>query len=84
MPFSWTGSRCPRPPPPLLIGRLIWRPGQRMGAVGDLRRVAEAARVAWAVMNHTRHSFLVGESGRGLLLPSGFELRAQILQDQIV
>lgn len=34
-----------------------------VGAVGDLRRVKNAVGVARAVMEHTRHSLLVGESG---------------------
>lgn len=34
-----------------------------MGAVGSLRRVKEAARVAHAVMKYKKHSFLVGEAG---------------------
>jgi isoaspartyl peptidase/L-asparaginase-like protein (Ntn-hydrolase superfamily) len=38
-------------------------PKHEMGAVGDLRSVRDAARVAWAVINFTQHSFLVGEQG---------------------
>ena len=38
-------------------------PGHKMGAVGDLRRVKAAAHVAWAVMNYTQHSFIVGDQG---------------------
>ena len=38
-------------------------PGQKMGAVGDLRKVKAAAKVAWAVMNYTKHSFIVGNQG---------------------
>ncbi|KHN76968.1 Putative N(4)-(beta-N-acetylglucosaminyl)-L-asparaginase [Toxocara canis] len=37
-------------------------PGHKMGAVGSLRRVRAAARVAYAVMKYTKHSFLVGEA----------------------
>jgi N4-(beta-N-acetylglucosaminyl)-L-asparaginase len=37
---------------------------RQMGAVGALRRVKDAARVAWAVMNYTQHSFLVGDQGK--------------------
>ncbi|XP_069049014.1 N(4)-(beta-N-acetylglucosaminyl)-L-asparaginase [Lepisosteus oculatus] len=33
-----------------------------VGAVGDLRRIRNAIGVARAVMEHTRHTFLVGES----------------------
>uniref|UniRef100_A0AC34RCT5 Uncharacterized protein n=1 Tax=Panagrolaimus sp. JU765 TaxID=591449 RepID=A0AC34RCT5_9BILA len=39
---------------------LIDGPGQKMGAVGDLRKIKSAAKVAWAVMNYTEHSFLAG------------------------
>ena len=35
----------------------------KVGAVAALRRVKQAARVAWAVMNHTRHTILAGEKG---------------------
>lgn len=38
-------------------------PKHEMGAVGDLRRIKDAARVAWAVINYTQHSFLAGEQG---------------------
>lgn len=34
-----------------------------VGAVGDLRRVKNAVDVARAVMDHTQHTLLVGESG---------------------
>ncbi|KAI6204335.1 hypothetical protein M3Y94_00662000 [Aphelenchoides besseyi] len=47
-------------------------PQHRMGAVGDLRRVKEAARVAWAVMNYTEHSFLAGESATNFAVSMGF------------
>lgn len=38
-------------------------PDRQMGAIGALRNVREAARVAWAVMNYTEHSLLVGVQG---------------------
>ncbi|VDK43403.1 unnamed protein product [Anisakis simplex] len=38
-------------------------PGHTMGAVGSLRRIRSAARVAYAVMKYSKHSFLVGEAG---------------------
>lgn len=38
-------------------------PTHNVGAVAALRRVKNAASVAWAVMNHTRHTLLVGEKG---------------------
>uniref|UniRef100_A0A0K0EPM3 N(4)-(beta-N-acetylglucosaminyl)-L-asparaginase n=1 Tax=Strongyloides stercoralis TaxID=6248 RepID=A0A0K0EPM3_STRER len=47
--------------------------GQRMGAVGDLRRVKDAAKVAWAVMNYTKHSFLVGDQATNFALQMGFK-----------
>ncbi|KAI6242509.1 N(4)-(Beta-N-acetylglucosaminyl)-L-asparaginase- like [Aphelenchoides fujianensis] len=47
-------------------------PQQLMGAVADLRRVKEAARVAWAVMNFTEHSMLAGESATKFATSMGF------------
>lgn len=38
----------------------------QIGAVGDLRQIKDVARVAWAVMNFTEHSFLVGDQGKKL------------------
>ncbi|KAK6024975.1 asparaginase, partial [Ostertagia ostertagi] len=37
--------------------------GMRIGSVANLHRIKDAARVAWAVMNYTKHSMLVGEAG---------------------
>ena len=34
-----------------------------VGSVGDLRRVKDAIGVARAVMEHTQHTLIVGESG---------------------
>lgn len=42
---------------------LIDGPAHRVGAVAALRRVKNAAQVAWAVMNYTTHTLLVGEKG---------------------
>lgn len=50
-----------------VINRFPFRPQHRMGAVADLRHVKDAARVARAVMDHSTHSLLVGESGKSLL-----------------
>ncbi|CEF63934.1 N(4)-(beta-N-acetylglucosaminyl)-L-asparaginase [Strongyloides ratti] len=47
--------------------------GQRMGAVGDLRRIKDAAKVAWAVMNYTKHSFLVGDHATKFAIQMGFK-----------
>ena len=47
-----------------LDSMLMDGPQHRVGAVAALRRVKQAARVAWAVMNHTKHTLLVGEKGR--------------------
>uniref|UniRef100_A0A0N5C2C3 N(4)-(beta-N-acetylglucosaminyl)-L-asparaginase n=1 Tax=Strongyloides papillosus TaxID=174720 RepID=A0A0N5C2C3_STREA len=47
--------------------------GQKMGAVGDLRRVKNAAKVAWAVMNYTKHSFIVGDQATKFALQMGFK-----------
>uniref|UniRef100_A0A1I7SF62 N(4)-(beta-N-acetylglucosaminyl)-L-asparaginase n=1 Tax=Bursaphelenchus xylophilus TaxID=6326 RepID=A0A1I7SF62_BURXY len=49
-------------------------PGQEMGAVGDLRRVKSAARVAWSVMNYTTHSFLAGDQATRFAVEMGFKL----------
>lgn len=38
-------------------------PLHRVGAVASLSRIKEAAEVAWAVMNYTDHTLLVGEKG---------------------
>ncbi|XP_060782758.1 N(4)-(beta-N-acetylglucosaminyl)-L-asparaginase isoform X2 [Neoarius graeffei] len=43
-----------------------------VGAVGDLRRVKNAVGVARAVMEHTRHSLLVGESASVFAQDMGF------------
>ena len=46
-----------------LDAMLMDGPGFKMGAVGDLRNVKDAARVAWLVMNHTKHSLIAGNQG---------------------
>ncbi|KAM9470797.1 N(4)-(beta-N-acetylglucosaminyl)-L-asparaginase [Clarias gariepinus] len=43
-----------------------------VGAVGDLRRVKNAVGVARAVMEHTQHTFLVGESASVFAQDMGF------------
>ncbi|KHN76972.1 N(4)-(Beta-N-acetylglucosaminyl)-L-asparaginase [Toxocara canis] len=48
-------------------------PGHKMGAVGSLRRVRAAARVAYAVMKYTKHSFLVGEAATKFAIEMGFK-----------
>lgn len=45
----------------------------RMGAVANLHRVKDAARVAWAVMNYTKHSMLVGEAATKFAIQMGFK-----------
>ncbi|VDO74106.1 unnamed protein product [Heligmosomoides polygyrus] len=47
--------------------------GMRMGAVANLHRVKDAARVAWAVMNYTKHSMLVGEAATKFAIQMGFK-----------
>ncbi|XP_053487995.1 N(4)-(beta-N-acetylglucosaminyl)-L-asparaginase [Ictalurus furcatus] len=44
-----------------------------VGAVGDLRRVKNAVDVARAVMDHTRHTLLVGESASVFAQDMGFK-----------
>ncbi|CAJ0609489.1 unnamed protein product [Cylicocyclus nassatus] len=46
--------------------------GVRMGAVANLHRIKDAARVAWAVMNYTKHTLLVGESATRFAIQMGF------------
>ncbi|VDL74028.1 unnamed protein product [Nippostrongylus brasiliensis] len=46
--------------------------GIRMGAVANLHRIKSAARVAWAVMNYTKHSMLVGEAATTFAKQVGF------------
>ncbi|ETN83483.1 asparaginase [Necator americanus] len=46
--------------------------GVRMGAVANLHRIKDAARVAWAVMNYTKHTLLVGESATRFAVQMGF------------
>lgn len=42
---------------------IIFSPGHRTAAVAQLKKVRTASEVAWAVMNYTKHSMLVGELG---------------------
>ncbi|CAJ0916061.1 unnamed protein product, partial [Mesorhabditis belari] len=51
---------------------LIDGPGHKMSGVAQLRRVKDAARVAWAVMNYTEHTMLVGEQATQFALRMGF------------
>ncbi|XP_064480861.1 N(4)-(Beta-N-acetylglucosaminyl)-L-asparaginase-like [Ornithodoros turicata] len=44
-----------------------------MGAVGDLRRVKQAISVARKVMEHTRHTFLVGDQATAFAVSMGFK-----------
>uniref|UniRef100_A0A914CQY1 N(4)-(Beta-N-acetylglucosaminyl)-L-asparaginase n=1 Tax=Acrobeloides nanus TaxID=290746 RepID=A0A914CQY1_9BILA len=44
----------------------------QIGAVGDLRQIKDVARVAWAVMNFTEHSLLVGDQAMKFALEMGF------------
>lgn len=39
------------------------RSGMKMGGVAGMRRIRDAARVAWSVLNYTRHTIIVGEAG---------------------
>lgn len=47
--------------------RLAFRETMEVGAVGNLRRVKNAVGVARAVMEHTEHTFLVGETGKSTI-----------------
>ena len=55
--------------PPSYPGRST----QNVGAVGCLRRVKGAASVARAVLNHTRHTLLVGELATQFAVQMGFK-----------
>ncbi|KAK5966023.1 Aspartylglucosaminidase, partial [Trichostrongylus colubriformis] len=50
----------------------IGKHGMRVGAVANLHRIKDAARVAWAVMNYTKHSMLVGEAATAFAKQMGF------------
>lgn len=39
-------------------------PTHDVGAVAALRRIRNSASVAWAIMNYTKHTLLVGEKGK--------------------
>jgi len=49
-------------------------PGHRMGAVASMRRIKDAARVARAVMEHTKHSMLAGDSATKFAVEMGFNM----------
>lgn len=46
--------------------------GMRVGAVANLHRIRDAAKVAWGVMNYTKHTLLVGESATQFAKSIGF------------
>ncbi|CAD6185149.1 unnamed protein product [Caenorhabditis auriculariae] len=54
---------------------LIDASDMKVAAVANLHRVRNAAEVAWAVMNFTKHTFLVGESATQFALSMGFKER---------
>lgn len=47
--------------------------GMKVGAVANLHRIRDAARVAWGVMNFTKHTLLVGESATQFAKSIGFK-----------
>uniref|UniRef100_A0A8R1DGE7 N(4)-(Beta-N-acetylglucosaminyl)-L-asparaginase n=1 Tax=Caenorhabditis japonica TaxID=281687 RepID=A0A8R1DGE7_CAEJA len=47
--------------------------GMRVGAVANLHRIRDAAKVAWGVMNYTKHTLLVGESATQFAKSIGFK-----------
>lgn len=47
--------------------------GMRVGAVANLHRIRDAAKVAWGVMNYTKHTLLVGESATQFAKAIGFK-----------
>ncbi|GMT27175.1 hypothetical protein PFISCL1PPCAC_18472 [Pristionchus fissidentatus] len=52
---------------------LIDGTGMKMGGVAAMRRVKYAARVAWAVLNYTRHTLIVGEAATEFAVEMGFK-----------
>lgn len=46
--------------------------GMKVGAVANMHRIRDAARVAWGVMNYTKHTLLVGESATQFAKTIGF------------
>jgi len=59
----------------LTLSQLLWshRETHDVGAVGCLRRVSNAVGVARAVMEHSRHTLLVGELATDFALRMGFD-----------
>uniref|UniRef100_A0AC35U006 N(4)-(Beta-N-acetylglucosaminyl)-L-asparaginase n=1 Tax=Rhabditophanes sp. KR3021 TaxID=114890 RepID=A0AC35U006_9BILA len=47
--------------------------GQRMGAVGGMKRIKDAAKVAFSVMEYTKHSMLIGEGATAFAKGLGFK-----------
>ncbi|KJH40666.1 asparaginase [Dictyocaulus viviparus] len=47
--------------------------GIRIGAVANLHRIKDAARLALAVMNYTKHTMLVGEAATKFAIEMGFK-----------
>ncbi|CAI2356705.1 unnamed protein product [Caenorhabditis sp. 36 PRJEB53466] len=47
--------------------------GMRVGAVANLHRIRDAAKVAWGVMNFTKHTLVVGESATLFAKSIGFK-----------
>ncbi|EFO89722.1 hypothetical protein CRE_07375 [Caenorhabditis remanei] len=47
--------------------------GMRVGAVANLHRIRDAAKVAWGIMNYTKHTLLVGESATQFAKSIGFQ-----------
>lgn len=57
----------------VVIENIFCRDGMRVGAVANLHRIRDAARVAWGVMNFTKHTLLVGESATQFAKTLGFK-----------
>ncbi|CAD5205378.1 unnamed protein product [Bursaphelenchus okinawaensis] len=58
-------------------------PRHEMGAVGDLRNVKTAARVAWSVMNYTTHSFIAGDQATKFAVQMGYKLENLTTNDSV-
>ncbi|CAI4233209.1 unnamed protein product [Auanema sp. JU1783] len=56
-----------------LDAMLIDGPEHRVASVAHLPNIKDAARVAWAIMNYTEHTMLVGQAARNFAVKMGFK-----------
>ncbi|HXN65373.1 MAG TPA: N(4)-(beta-N-acetylglucosaminyl)-L-asparaginase [Candidatus Acidoferrales bacterium] len=65
---------------PELDSCLMHGPTRRAGAVGGLRRVKNAARVANTILQRTNHVFLVGDGAYKFAMAEGFESQSLLTE----